>query len=149
MVKCQICGAEVFSGWICGIVPAADKDKLGLCADHDTPENRALVQERWEKFMREQMRSTLEQRRKEEKPVVRYAVRINFLGGGVKTLTCRAYDVNQDKDLLVLNEEGELDFYPLQHIRNFTVHEVTVEDVEAKTADDPAASKPALPGTRP
>ena len=141
MVKCHICSREVFSGWICGIVPAHDRYKLGLCREHDTPENRAEVQGLWENLMRGEMQSALELSRKSAKPVLRLGVRIHFRDGGVKTLSCAAYDVNQDKDLLVLSEQGELTFYPLQHILDFSVREILVDDPQSPGSN---AKPPAL-----
>ncbi|THB63474.1 MAG: hypothetical protein D6E12_16940 [Desulfovibrio sp.] len=151
MVLCHICGVEVFSGWICGVVPAGDKYKLGLCRDHDTVENRATVQEAWEELLRSEMRSAMDISRQQAKPSPLYEIRILFLGGGTKTVTCTAYDVNKDKDLLVLNEQGELDFYPLQHVRHFTVREKTPtgqDQDDPGTPDDPTPP-PAIPNITP
>lgn len=122
MVRCDVCGKEVLSGWICGVVPADDTHKLGLCPDHDTPEQRADVQEKWERLLHEKLQRTLaRERRDAEEKAPHLEVTIHYLGGGVQMERCRAYDVNQEGDLLILKEDGLLDFYPLQHIRRFEV----------------------------
>ncbi len=122
MVRCDVCGKEVLSGWICGVVPANDADKYGLCPEHDTPERRQAVQEKWERLLREKLERTLAQEKHDaEAKAQRLEVVIHFLGGGVQAVSCRAYDVNQEGDLLVLKEDNEIDFYPLQHIRRFVV----------------------------
>ncbi len=124
MVRCEICGAEVLTGWICGVVPANDRFKLGLCPEHDSIENRALVRERWKDLLTDELRKVMRQGAREtESGQVAYAVTIHYLDGGVVKRPCRAYEVSQERELLVLNENGELDFYPLQHIRHFTVQE--------------------------
>ena len=126
MVRCQICGKEVFSGWICGVVPADDKFKLGLCQEHDTPENRAMVDKAWEELMVEELGKAV-QPAAEAKAKTRargYEVTVNFLDGGVKILQTRAYNVSEEQDLLVLNENGIFEFYPLQHIRTFKVRDL-------------------------
>lgn len=125
MVRCEVCGKEVFTGWICGVVPANDTHKLGLCPEHDTPEHREEVQQKWERLLQDKLRRTLAQERHEtrSKEPQSLEVVIHFLGGGVQGVSCKAYDVNQEGDLLVLKEDGALEFYPLQHIRRFVVKE--------------------------
>lgn len=132
MVRCDVCGKEVLAGWICGIVPAHDSDKLGLCPEHDTPTNREHVRRKWEDMLQEQLGRTLALEHEDNgvKPGA-YHVTIHWLGGGVQRFFCRAWDVNQDGDLLLLKKDLEIDFYPLQHIRRFSVE-------EAPSGGDPA-----------
>ncbi len=124
MVRCEICGTEVLTGWICGVVPASDRLKLGLCPEHDTIENRALVRERWKALLAEELEKAMRRDEQQAKDQPRgYSVTIRYLDGGVVTVPCRGYEVSQERELLILNEDGMLDFYPLQHIRRFTVQE--------------------------
>lgn len=124
MVRCHICGTEVLAGWVCGIPPANDAQKLGLCPEHNTVENRALVHKEWSEMMRRTAGRILASTEDKAEPVVEYELRIHFLGGGVKVLRCSSYEPNQDQELLVVTREGGLEFYPLRHIRHFSVSEV-------------------------
>ncbi len=146
MVRCHVCGKEVISGWICGIVPAHDTDKLGLCPEHDTVQNRAAVEQAWEGMLTEALRATLERARRTVKTAVCHDVRIVFIDGGIKYVRCTSFDVNDAKDLLILTLDGEYEFYPLQHIRTFTTQETRLEAEEARSGEETAAqSLPAAP----
>ena len=124
MVKCHICHAPVLAGWVCGIVPAGDTMKLGLCEEHDTPDNRELVRESWAELLQNKVRQSRSLAERETtKRAASYEVRIRYMDGGLVTVPCRAYDVSKDRQLLVLKQDGEFDFYPLEHIRQFTVVE--------------------------
>jgi len=145
MVRCEVCGKEVLSGWICGVVPAPDNDKLGLCPEHDSPQKRQEVQQKWEALLRDKLERTLaSEHRQAEAKAVQLEVTIHYLGGGVHVQRCRAYDVNQEGDLLILKEDGNLEFYPLQHIRRFVVADVSASGQPVRqggdTATDEAAS---------
>jgi len=124
MVSCHVCGTEVISGWICGVIPAHDKYKLGLCPTHDTPAERTIVEKEWEALLQGELAFLLAERRAVAQPPVACEIRIRFLDGGVKILRCLSYNVTSDKELLVLNTERMHEFYPLQHIRSFQVHEI-------------------------
>ncbi len=122
MVKCEVCGKEVLAGWICGVVPAPDSLKLGLCPEHDTPQRRIMVRRKWEDMLREKLRQSMDVLRDEtERKAQSYVISIHYLDGGVKDVPCSAYKLDVDTQLLVLEENNELDFYPLQHIRRFVV----------------------------
>ncbi len=129
MVLCHICGKEVFSGWICGVVPADDKLKLGLCSEHDTIENRALVDKAWEELLVEELGKAVRSAPETAARPQGYELTISFLDGGVKVIKTRAYNVSEEQNLLVLNENGAFEFYPLQHIRVFKVRELTEADL--------------------
>lgn len=124
MVRCEVCGKEVLSGWICGVVPAHDSHKLGLCPEHDNPTNRKATTQLWERLLREKLEQHLERERvNEQNRPDSFLVTIRYLDGGVVTVPCRGYDVSQNGELLVLKEDGGAEFYPLQHIRRFSVQE--------------------------
>ena len=123
MVRCEVCGKEVIDGWICGMLPSGERYKLGLCPQHDTPRNRERVEAHWHRMMEEEIAKTIVRQEAESKPPAGYAIKIFFTDGGVRTLECARYTVNDGQDLLVLNSEGGYDFYPLQHIRHFEVSE--------------------------
>lgn len=119
MVNCHVCGREVISGWICGVIPAHDKYKLGLCPEHDNPENRAVVELEWEELLQGELASTMAELRVQSEAPTAYEVRILFLDGGAKILRCHRFEVTGDQDLLLVEADGKTVFYPLQHIRSF------------------------------
>ncbi len=121
MVRCEVCGKEVTEGWVCGMLPSNEKFKLGLCPQHDTPRNRQRVEEHWQQLMEDEIAKSTMRQETESKGHETYAVKIYFVDGGVKTLECTSYTINDSKDLLVLNLDDTADFYPLQHIRHFEV----------------------------
>ncbi len=121
MVRCEVCGKEVIEGWICGMLPSSEKFKLGLCPQHDTPRNRERVEQHWQQLMQEEISKTTVRREAESKGPETFVVKIHFVDGGIKTLECKNYTINDGKDLLVVQDDGGADFYPLQHIRHFEV----------------------------
>lgn len=120
MVPCHICGQNAASGWVYGIPPAPDRQKLGLCPKHDTMENRRIVRRQWIRLMEEEAARAMSGRPEDAKPHG-YEVEIDFLDGGRRTIQCRAYDVMEKQDLLAITAEDEAVYYPLQHIRTFRV----------------------------
>ncbi len=128
MVRCEVCGKEVTEGWICGMLPSNEKFKLGLCPQHDTPRNRQRVEAHWQQLMEEEIAKTTVRQEAEVQAPEAYTVKIFFVDGGVKTLECASYTINDNKDLLVLNLEGMADFYPLQHIRHFEVAGLSIKE---------------------
>ncbi len=119
MVRCEVCGKEVLSGWVCGVPPAPDSQKLGLCEKHDTAPNRAMVLNRWEELIRRQAASMAASPEAAEPTL--FEVRISFMDRGTKTIVCKTYNISQDRELLVLGDNDVFDFYPLEHVRSFTV----------------------------
>ncbi len=127
MVPCRVCGKEVITGWICGIVPSHDTFKLGLCPEHDTPRNRERVEAEWERLLGQEMRRYFATRPKPETTPSTFELHLYFLDGGLTTVACRAWEVVEAKDLLVLTRDGQVDFYPLRHIRRFEAVEIPGE----------------------
>jgi hypothetical protein len=124
MVSCHVCGQEVISGWICGVIPAHDRYKLGLCPEHDTPENRAVVESEWDELLQGELAAAMTERRAQAESPVAHEVRILFLDGGIKIVRCQRFEITGDKDLLLLEGDGKAIFYPLQHIRSFETSEI-------------------------
>ncbi len=127
MVKCHVCKLSAAGGWICGVPPASDKLKLGLCKEHDTPANRETVLHAWEAMMQQAIDQAMATAREAAKPPVRYELRLYYLDGGVRTFECSAYDVSSDRQLLVTEKDKKVAYHPLEHIRRFEVEELPGE----------------------
>jgi hypothetical protein len=125
MVKCHVCGKDASAGWICGIPPAADSQKLGLCPEHDSVEQRAEVLEAWERLLQNRLEHMARgMRRSPSGAAPGYRVHVHYREGGVRSVDCTAYDVTQDKDLLLCTAGGGYEFFPLQHVKHFRVEEL-------------------------
>jgi len=125
MLTCFFCGGDATTGWVCGPPPASERYKLALCPVHDNPKNRARVEAAWEELMRDEMRGVMALAQHPGASPARYEVAITFLQGGEKRIICSRYEVSSERDLLVLTDKGELEFYPLQHVQRFKVVELT------------------------
>lgn len=146
MVTCHVCGKNAVSGWIYGIPPAPDRQKLGLCPQHDTTENRRIVRRQWIRLMEEEASRAMARRPGDDKPHG-YEVEIDFMDGGRRTIACKAYDVMEKQDLLAITAEDEAVFYPLQHIRTFRVRPLSLlprhtKDTDRETGHDTAPEIP-------
>ncbi len=122
MIPCFICGKDIEGGWWTGFPPAPDSQKTGLCAQHDTPENRALAQAEWDRRWKNSV--TVTQQVEAEKHVARqpFTLVIQFKDGGLITLAAYDYSVLSEGEILtatLLNHEKQ--FFPLQQIRSFKI----------------------------
>ena len=122
MIPCFICGKDIEGGWWTGFPPAPDSQKTGLCARHDTPENRALALAEWDRRWKNSV--TVTQRVEAEKHVARqpFTLVIQFKDGGLVTLAAYGYSVLSEGGILaatLLNHEKQ--FFPLQQIRSFKI----------------------------
>ena len=142
MVTCHVCGQNAASGWIYGIPPAPDRQKLGLCPKHDTTDNRRNVRRQWIQLMEEEAGRALTHRPDRDAKPLGHEVEIDFLDGGRRTIQCLQYEVMEGKDLLAISVEGEAVFYPLQHIRNFHVRPLfsLAPSQDAEEPHEPPAS---------
>lgn len=126
IIKCEVCGEEVVQGYVAGMTPSPMKFKLGLCEKHDTPQNRQRLENIWRTMMVSETRMALQttKRKESSKTPTRFELTIHFLDGGVVRVPCKSYEVNDNKDLLILNENDEIIFYPLMHVKSFTAREL-------------------------
>lgn len=125
MPRCRVCNAETAGGFVLGPPPAPDRQKLGLCPEHDTPRNRELLHKEYELLLRREADLALAATPPPAKaPAQSFELRIRFLDGGVKIVQAGRWEVDRDAGLLVLGEPGRFEFHPLQHIRSFEVVEL-------------------------
>ena len=121
MINCLICGKDAADGWITGLPPAPDSQKVGLCRAHDTPYNRIMAEKKWRKIMEQ----AVEIERESEvlhlagAPVQPLTLEILFIDGGKVEVLCKSFRATDDDVLEVATSENRLVFYPLRHIRRY------------------------------
>ena len=120
MIPCFICGKDSSGGWIAGLTPAPDSQKVGLCPQHDNIPNREDALLAWETNLAGEIEMQLENRKWESggSPV---RLVIHFLGGGNQVVPCRSYGVVDGNTLETIDADGEHRFFPLQHVRSYHV----------------------------
>lgn len=121
MINCLICGKDAASGWITGLPPAPDSQKVGLCLEHDTPENRVRAEKRWREIISQavEIEQDGEELHHHGVPVQPLTLEIMFIDGGRIEVPCKSFRPTDEDILEVTTPEGRLAFYPLRHIRRF------------------------------
>ncbi|UZP68244.1 hypothetical protein N1030_04495 [Desulfovibrio mangrovi] len=123
MVPCFICGKDATGGFIHGFVPAPDSQKVGLCAVHNTLENKKQAILHWILTMKADMVSQNEQNARRIKAPLTYKLTIRYADGGVATIPCLSWEVTEQSTLQITRTDKALSFIPLLHIRQFDVSE--------------------------
>lgn len=121
MINCLICGKDAARGWITGLPPAPDSQKVGLCPEHDTPGNRILAEKRWREIISQavEIEQDGEELHHHGAAVQPLTLEIQFIDGGRIEVSCKSFRPTDEDILEVTTPEGRLAFYPLRHIRRF------------------------------
>ncbi|HEU6436875.1 MAG TPA: hypothetical protein VE028_05440 [Nitratidesulfovibrio sp.] len=119
MIPCHACGADASTGWIHGFVPSPDSLKMGLCREHDTPDNRKLVKAAWRALMQREIQAMTDVSGYKAGGSGRLRLDIAFIGGGQVTQECLDCTATPQGTLQVLLPDGTLRFYPLPQIRRY------------------------------
>ncbi len=119
MIPCHACGADASTGWIHGFVPSPDNLKMGLCREHDTPDNRKLVKAAWRTLMQREIQAMTDVSGHKAGGSGRLRLDIVFIGGGQVTQECLDCIATPQGTLQVLLPDGTLRFYPLPQIRRY------------------------------
>lgn len=131
MIPCLACGADASTGWVHGFLPSPDSLKLGLCREHDSPDNRKLVKAAWRSLMEREIRVMNELSGYKAGAPVRWRLDIAFIDGGEVTLECLHCAPTQHGTLQVLLPDRTLRFYPLAQVRRY---DLTAEGQRTHTA---------------
>lgn len=123
MIPCHICGKDASTGFIQGLPPAPDSQKLALCRLHDNPANRMTLEETWKKMSASLLRASLAVAEHKVQPVL-YTVTVNFKGGGVLSVPCSGCKTTEQGTLAIEEKDGGTLFIPVQHIRDYTLRPV-------------------------
>ena len=120
MINCLICGKEVSNGWITGLPPAPDSQKVGLCAEHDSPPNRALAEKKWRELLEQAVKSEQESEEMHHPGTGQLInLEILFIDGGRIVVPCKSFRATDEDTLEVTSPENRLTFYPMRHIRRY------------------------------
>lgn len=125
MIPCHICGKDCTGGFIHGFVPAPDSQKVGLCPEHNTLENKKQAILHWIIRTKEDIAELNKENARKLKAPVSYNLTIRYSDGGVVQLPCLSWEVTDSATLQVLRTDRSLTFIPLHHVRQFDVHENT------------------------
>jgi hypothetical protein len=124
MIPCLACGADASTGWVHGFVPSPDSLKMGLCREHDTPDNRKLVKAAWRALMEREIRAMNEvSGHKAGAPQV-WRLEVAFIDGGEVTHDCLDCTPTPHGTLQVLLPDRTLRFFPLAQIRRYDLRPV-------------------------
>lgn len=138
MIPCHICGKDASLGWITGLPPAPDSQKMALCAVHDTLANRATVSREWQKMMAGDIEAvTTVARHKADVDAKTVLVTVRFTGGGMLSFTGVDCKPTEQNTLRIEEADGSLTFIPLQQVREYTVSPALPPDMaRAENAPD-------------
>lgn len=120
MIPCHICGKDASTGWIKGFAPAHDSQKMALCAEHNTQDNRLAVAVAWQNMLRRDiaLATSLARQRAESEPQV---LSVHFTGGGMLSFTCVDCQATPHGSLRIEAADGSQTFIPLQHVREYVL----------------------------
>ena len=120
MIPCHICGKDASTGWTRGFIPAPDSQKLALCAEHDTPQNRLIVSRLWRDLNTQEIAAATAVARHKAAPILQ-VVSVHFAGGGMLSFTCTACAPTGQGTLRIDDADGKQTYIPMQHIREYVV----------------------------
>ena len=125
MIRCLICGQDAETGWITGLPPAPDSQKVGLCREHDTPANRKKAEAKWREIISLAVENEQEGEELHHLPAgnLPLTLEILFIDGGRVEIPCRSFRATDEDILEVTTPENRLVFYPLRHIRRYGTRE--------------------------
>ena len=120
MIPCHICGKDSLGGFIHGYTPEPDGRKVGLCAAHNTTENKKKAILHWIREHRAEVSRVNNLNEQRSGSEASHMVTVRYMDGGVVTLQCRSWQLI-DGALQLTQPDEKLSFIPLQHIRRFEV----------------------------
>jgi hypothetical protein len=120
VIPCRICGRDASTGRVRGFVPAPDSQKLALCPEHDTEENRAAMERDWRELLEKDLALAVSLAEHKAAPAV-YAVTVRFIGGGTLSFTCLSCAPTAQNTLRIAEPDGTQTFIPMRHVRDYAV----------------------------
>ena len=145
MIPCYICGKDASTGWTKGFVPAPDSQKLALCPEHNTPENRLAVVKAWRALIeREAAIMTGIAGFRAAAPSLQTAT-VHFTGGGMLSFTCLSCSPTTQGTLCIESPDGARNFIPMQHIREYSVRPYASDTAETGPGEPAHTAQIAFP----
>lgn len=124
MVRCLLCGKDATGAFIHGYAPAPDSQKVGLCAEHNTLENKKKAILYWIRDQKAQISRHNQLVQLQATPPKRFELSIHYRDGGVVKERCLEWNVTDGSTLQVTRLDKTLAFIPLQHVKRFNVREL-------------------------
>lgn len=138
MIPCFICGKDASVGWTKGFTPAPDSQKMALCAEHNTPENRLRVIKAWNAMLRDDLSVLNEIAKHKASAPGLHMANVQFTGGGMLSFVCTACTPTEQGTLRIEAPDGTLNYIPMQHVREYSVRPY---------AKEPKPATPAFPAS--
>ncbi len=124
MVPCFICGKDSLGGFIHGFVPAPDSQKVGLCPEHNTLENKKKAILHWIVAMKAEVEAQNREHARRLKAPFHYTLVIRYTDGGNVSIPCLSWEITDQNTLQVTRTDKTLTFVPLHQVRQFDVQEI-------------------------
>ena len=119
MIPCHICGKDASLGWIKGFAPAPDSQKMALCPEHDTEDNRRRLITAWHLFMIRRIQTTTRISAYQATRGNLHLLTVHFSGGGSLSMPCLQVSETKHGTLKAESPEGEISFFPMAQIRKY------------------------------
>lgn len=147
MIPCYVCGKDASTGWTKGFVPAPDSQKLALCPEHNTPDNRLAVVNAWHTLLeREAAIMTGIAEFRAAAPSLQTAT-VHFTGGGMLSFTCLSCSPTEQGTLCIESPDGARNFIPMQHIREYSVRPYAADTAGEAPGEAARAEQLSFPPT--
>jgi hypothetical protein len=121
MIPCHVCGQDASTGWIAGLPPSPDSQKLALCSLHDTPENRNLLEKAWNDLLAQSIATAVSLARRKASPPERKIITVRFTAGGALSFLGTRCAPTEHNTLCIEEEDGGRTYIPMPQIRDYTV----------------------------
>ena len=141
MIPCYVCGKDASTGWVQGFVPAPDSQKLALCAEHNTFDNRQLVGRAWRELNERGISAMTSVAKYKAAPILQ-VVSVHFTGGGMLSFTCTACTPTDRGTLRIDQADGTHTFIPMQHIREYALRPYAANAFAGAPAEPGRLSQP-------
>lgn len=132
MIPCHVCGKDSGAYWVTGYIPAPDSQKMALCAEHDTPENRRKIRTAWYTAMLESIKTAAQNTAYFAARGALSMVSIHFTAGGSLSLPCLEARVTDQNTLKVTAPDGSCSFFPMRHIKRYDITPLRDEAIPGK-----------------
>lgn len=121
MIPCHICGSDASTGWTKGFVPAPDSQKLALCPEHNTANNRLAVAKAWRSMLESDAANMARTAEYKSGGPYLQTVTVHFNGGGMVSFICLDCSPTQHATLRIKTPDDGCSYIPMQHIREYSV----------------------------
>lgn len=134
MIPCYVCGKDASLGWVKGFVPAPDSEKMALCAEHDTEENRRRLLTAWHLFMVRGMQAATRIAAFQAIRDGLHLLTVHFSAGGSVSMPCVGVTKTEHGSLKAQGLDGGTSFFPIAQIRKYDLTPLPPDVIATLTA---------------